>query len=209
LRQAISCSSGVFPSGSEDPLGPDRAIIPDSWQNSIEEEPMALISTVSVRQPAKDDLVASSFTVAGVGAGFEGTVGLRVLDPRGKVLARGSAQSTGGMAGVGEFVARLEVASPPRAGTRLTVQAFGDNPGLPDEGPDPGFDLVEVEVIMFPDLRGWLLYKVERGDTLTGIVAKVKDLTRTTVKQIVAANPRITDPDLIGVGWKLRIPQRG
>lgn len=91
----------------------------------------------------------------------------------------------------------------------MTLQAFGDNPGLPDEGPAPGFDLFEVEVIMFPDLRGWLLYKVERGDTLKGIGAKTRDFGRTTVKQIVAANPRITDPDVIEAGWKLRIPQHG
>jgi nucleoid-associated protein YgaU len=113
------------------------------------------------------------------------------------------------MAGVGEFVTTVTVPSPPRAGTRLTLQAFGDNPGLPDEGPSPGFDLFEVEVIMFPDLRGWLIYKVERGDTLTGIVRKVRDFTRTTVRQIVAANPQITDPDVISVGAKLRIPQQG
>lgn len=169
---------------------------------------MAIITTVRVRQPAKDELVGSTFKVAGVGAGFEGTVGLRVLGPRGRELARGSAQSAGGMAGVGEFVATVTVPSPPRAGTRLTLQAFGDNPGLPDEGPSPGFDLFEVEVIMFPDLRGWLIYKVERGDTLTGIVRKVRDFTRTTVRQIVAANPQITDPDEIKVGAKLRIPQQ-
>jgi len=170
---------------------------------------MGIITTVRVRQPAKDELVGSTFTVAGVGAGFEGTIGLRVLGPRGRELARGFAQSAGGMAGVGEFVTTVTVPSPPRAGTRLTLQAFGDNPGLPDEGPAPGFDLFEVEVIMFPDLHGWLIYTVERGDTLTGIVPKVRNFTRTTVRQIVAANPRITDPDEISVGWKLRIPQQG
>ncbi len=27
-----------------------------------------------------------------------------------------------------------------------------------------------------------------------------------TVNQIVAANPRIEDPDVIQVGWRLRVP---
>ena len=170
---------------------------------------MGIISDVRVRQPAKDDLVGREFVVTGVGAGFEGTVGLRLLNQRGTVLAHGSAQSTGGMAGVGEFTTRLKVAKPPRAGTRLTLQAFGDNPALPDKGPRPGFNLREVSVIMFPDLRGWLLYKVESGDTLTGIVRKTRGFGRSSVSQIVAANPRITDPDHIEVGWKLRIPMRG
>ena len=169
---------------------------------------MALISDVRVRQPAKDDLVGRRFLVAGVGAGFEGTIGIRLLGPKGRVLAQGFAQSSGGGIGVGEFATSLEVEHPPRAGTRLTLQVFGDNPGLPDEGPSPGFHLREVPVIMFPDLQGWLLYRVEPGDTLTGIVRKHRDLVRTSVSQIVAANPRITDPDHIEVGWRLRIPLR-
>lgn len=164
---------------------------------------MAILSNIKVRHPAKNDLVGREFTVTGVGSGFEGTIGIRVLNRNGKVLAESFAQSSGGMAAVGEFSTRLAVPTPPRAGTRLTLQVFGDNPG---PGPQPGNDLREVEVVMYPDLHGWLLYRVESGDTLTGIVRMARDFGRTTVPQVVAANPRITDPDLIKVGWKLRIP---
>jgi nucleoid-associated protein YgaU len=59
---------------------------------------------------------------------------------------------------------------------------------------------------MYPDLTGWLLYRVENGDTLTGIVRKARDFGRTTVPQILAANDQITDPDKIQTGWRLRIP---
>ena len=59
---------------------------------------------------------------------------------------------------------------------------------------------------LLPGSRGFLLYRVESGDTLTGIVRKLKDFTKVTVKQVVAANPRIEDPDVIVTGWRLRIP---
>ena len=117
---------------------------------------MGVITDVRVRQPAKDDLVGGRFLVAGVGNGFEGTIGIRLLDGRGRVLAEDSAQSTGWDGCSGRVSTRVTVSSPPRDGTRLTVQVFGDNPGLPDEGPSPGFNLREVEVIMFADLQGWL-----------------------------------------------------
>jgi nucleoid-associated protein YgaU len=107
------------------------------------------------------------------------------------------------MAALGEFTTTMTVKSPPRAGTPLTLQVFGDNPG---PGPGPGSDVRSVEVVMYPNLTGWLLYRVERGDTLTGIVRKARDFGRTTVAQIVAANEQIEDPDLIQVGWRLRIP---
>jgi nucleoid-associated protein YgaU len=83
------------------------------------------------------------------------------------------------------------------------LQVFGDNPG---PGPQPGTNLREVEIVIYPDLIGWLLYRVEKGDTLTGIVRKARDFGRTTVPQIVAANAQIKDPDVIQTGWQLRIP---
>ncbi len=165
---------------------------------------MGLMTDVRVRQPRRDDLVGDRFVVAGIGSGFEGTIGIRVLGPRGRVVGEDSAQSSGGGIGVGDFAARVRITDPPRAGTRLTVQVFGDDPS--GEGSAPGFDLREVEVICFPGSRGYLLYRVEAGDTLTGIVRTLKDLTHVSVKQVVAANPRIEDPDLIVTGWRLRIP---
>ena len=122
---------------------------------------MGILSDIRVRQPAKGDLVGRRFTVSGIGTGFEGTIGMRVLNRAGKVIGRGFAQSTGGMALIGEYSATLEVKRPPRAGARVTLQVFGDNPGLPDEGPSPGFNLREVEVISFADLQGWLVYRVD------------------------------------------------
>ena len=69
---------------------------------------MGIVTDVRVRQPAKDQLVGRRFLVAGVGAGFEGTIGMRLLGPQGRVLATGSAQSAGGGFGVGEYSTHAE-----------------------------------------------------------------------------------------------------
>ena len=164
---------------------------------------MGIISDVRLRQPAKGDLIGREFTVTGIGTGFEGTIGMRLLNRAGKVVGEGFAQSSGGMGALGEFTTTFQVKKPPRAGTPLRLQVFGDNPG---PGPGPGSDVREVEVIMFPDLFGWLLYRVERGDTLTAIVRMARDFGKTSVAQIVAANARVTDPDVIKAGQTLRIP---
>ena len=105
------------------------------------------------------------------------------------------------MALIGEYGATLKVRKPPRAGTRVTLQVFGDNPG-PGSRKRPARGRGDH----VPDLVGYLFYRVEKGDTLTGIARKARDFGRTTVAQIVAANPQIEDPDLIQTGWKLRIP---
>jgi hypothetical protein len=68
---------------------------------------MGLITDVRVRRPANDDLVGRRFEVVGIRSGFEATIGMRLLSPKGRVIGTGSAQSTGGGIGVGEFSAGL------------------------------------------------------------------------------------------------------
>ncbi len=73
---------------------------------------MGILSDIRVRQPAKSDLVGKEFTVSGIGTGFEGTIGMRVLNRAGKVIATGFAQSSGGMAAIGEFSTTLQGEEP-------------------------------------------------------------------------------------------------
>ncbi|GAB3991819.1 Gmad2 immunoglobulin-like domain-containing protein [Nocardioides marmoraquaticus] len=160
---------------------------------------MGLRGDVRVRQPARDDLVGRRFVVAGIGSGFEGTIVVRVLQGS-RVVGETSAQSSGGGVAIGEFVAEVELDRSPRPGTRLTVEVGGDS------GDGPPTNLRRVEVICFPQLTGWLLWRVERGDTLSRIVREVSDLGRTTVAQVVAANPAISDPDVIRPGQLVRVP---
>lgn len=160
---------------------------------------MGLRGDIRVRQPAKDDLVGRRFVVAGIGSGFEGTVVVRVLQGA-QVVASTSAPSSGGGIAIGEYVAEVELDRSPRPGTRLVVEVGGDS------GDGPPTNLRRTEVICFPGLTGWLLWRVGSGDTLTGIVRQVADLGRTTVAQVVAANPAVTDPDVIRPGQLLRVP---
>ncbi len=45
---------------------------------------MGVVTDVRLRQPRANDLVGDRFVVAGIGAGFEGTIGIRVLGPSGR-----------------------------------------------------------------------------------------------------------------------------
>ena len=169
---------------------------------------MGVITDVRVRQPAKDDLVGRRFVVAGVGNGFEGTIGIRVLDGRGRVLAEGSAQSSRWHGRRGGVLHPVTVRSPPRDGTRLTVQVFGDNPGLPDEGPSPGFNLREVEVIMFATCG---LAALPGRVAATRSPRSCGSCATSRVRRSRRSWPpirRITDPDVVRVGQRLRIPQK-
>lgn len=170
--------------------------------------------SVQVRHPAPHDLVADTFTVAGVGTGFEGTVGWRLLDSRGRRVKEGGTQA-GGMAVMGEISFSINLAGHgmPANESALILQVFGDNPGLPDEGPDPGFDVNSIPVTAASQLVdgyvGFQLYTVKPGDWLSKI-ASGQQFGSTTAHAIFAANrDQLDDPDLIHPGQVLRIPLGG
>ena len=102
---------------------------------------MGLTTDVRVRQPANGDLVGRRFVVVGVGAGFEGTIGIRLLNPAGKVIGTGAAQSAGGGLGVGEFSTTLTVDRPPRAGTHAPWRSSATTRACPRRGRAPASTL--------------------------------------------------------------------
>ena len=58
-----------------------------------------------------------------------------------------------------------------------------------------------------PARKGWVMYTVQPGDTLSGIALKFYgDASRDSYMKIARAN-NIANPDLIKVGQKLQIPR--
>ncbi len=160
---------------------------------------MPLVDTVEVRQPARDDVVGRAFVVAGVGGGFEGTLQVRVTaDDR--EVARTFVTSRAGGVGAGDFSGEVRLDARVPDGTRLVVRVTADRGGPGDRDAD------RVTVTCFPHATGFLVHEVERGDTVTGVLRGLADLTVAGVDDVVAANPALTDPDVIEVGQRLTIP---
>ncbi len=161
---------------------------------------MPLVDTVEVRQPARDDVVGRAFTVAGVGGGFEGTLQVRVSDGD-REVARTFVTSRAGGIGAGDYTGEVRLDERVPDGTRLVVRVTADRAGGPG-----GRDQDRVAVICFPRATGFLRHEVTQGETLTGVLRGLAGLTGATVEDVVAANPALTDPDVIQVGQRLTIP---
>ncbi len=164
---------------------------------------MGILSDIRVRQPAKSDLVGKEFTVSGIGTGFEGTIGMRVLNRAGKVIATGFAQSSGGMAADRGVQYDAEGQEPTASGYAGHAAGLRGQPGAGTgtrERPARGGADHVPRPVRLPALPG------REGRHADRHRRKARDFGKTTVPQIVAANSQIKDPDLIQTGWKLRIP---
>ena len=166
--------------------------------------------SVQVRHPLPGDVVRDRFNVAGIGTGFEGTVGWRLLDHAGNELAGGGAQA-GGMASMGDFSFEVNLgAADASAAATVRLEVFGDNPGLPDEGPEPGFDVNAIPLVrgqaILPGYFGFWLHPVQEGETLTSI-ASAQYGGESSADAIFAANrDQLSDAGLIKPGQVLRVP---
>ncbi len=161
-----------------------------------------MIRLIEVRQPRAHDLVAATFTIAGFGTGFEATVLWRLVQDD-TVLSEGPVRGVGSNGVLDDFGHAVSVDGSVQArGAHVVLEVFGDDAS--GEHP-PGTDLNEVPVTLFTGLRGWRLYEVVRGDTLSAIARDQGQGTR--VGDVFEANrDLLTDPDRILPGQVLRVP---
>ena len=122
---------------------------------------------------------------------------------RRRLVVRGLVQGVGSMGVIQDFGHDVQLpASANARGEHVVLQVFGDDPS--SENP-PGTDLNEVTVTLFTGLRGWRLYEVVRGDTLSAIARDIGGNIR--FQDVFEANRDVlTDPDEIFPGQVLRIP---
>jgi hypothetical protein len=161
------------------------------------------VRDIDVRQPREDDVLGSTFALAGIATAFEGTVIWR-LQVGAETIDSGSIQA-GSMGVMTDFakMIKLDVGTRPRP---AVLEVFGDNPGLPEHGPSPGTSLNSIPVILVPGARGFVECEVKAGDTLSEIALE-SPFGRSSVEAIMVANAElIKDPDHIEIGWRLRVP---
>jgi LysM domain/Immunoglobulin-like domain of bacterial spore germination len=160
-----------------------------------------MVRLIEVRQPQEHDLIGRTFTIAGFGTGFEATVSWRVVAQ--DVLGEGRLKGVGSMGVIDDFGDDVSlVPSALARGAHVVLEVFGDDAS--GQNP-PGPDLNRINVTLFTELRGWRLYEVVRGDSLTKIAHEQGQ--GTTAGDVFEANrDTVTDPDRIFPGQVLRVP---
>lgn len=157
---------------------------------------------IKVLQPQPFDLVDQRVQVAGVGSGFEATIGLRVRDGQSRQIAR-TFVNAGGTGVLGNFQAQVELdAVPPTADGFVEVFDAG--------GADVPANMVVVPVVFGENLVGgyfgFALHTVVPGDTLSGIAQDAYGDASQYLRVFAANRNQLSDPNLIRPGQQLRVP---
>jgi nucleoid-associated protein YgaU len=163
---------------------------------------MTMYPSVKVLQPQPFDLVDQWVQIAGVGTGFEATIGLRVRDGNSRELAR-TFVNAGGTGVLGNFQAAVELpAVPPTADGFVEVFDAG--------GGDVPASMVVVPVVFGESLVagyfGFATRVVVPGDTLSGIAQEFYGDASQYLRIFAANRNQMSDPNLIFPGQQLRVP---
>lgn len=164
---------------------------------------MAMYPAIKVQQPEPFDIVDRRVLIAGVGIGFEATIGLRIRDGNSAQLVR-SFVTTGGAGALANFQAAVDL-----PGTPPTPDGFVE---VFDAGGDdvPG-NMVVVPVVfgenLVPGYYGFSLRTVVPGDTLSGIAQEAYGDASLYLRIFAANRNQVSDPNLIFPGQQLRVPQ--
>jgi nucleoid-associated protein YgaU len=157
---------------------------------------------IKVLQPQPFDIVDQRVQIAGVGSGFEATIGLRVRDGNSAQLAR-TFVNTGGTGVLGNFQAAVELPGVPETPDGF-VEVFDAG------GADVPANMVVVPVVFGEHLVGgyfgFTLRTVVHGDTLSGIAQEAYGDASQYLRVFQANRNQVSDPNLIFPGQQLRVP---
>jgi hypothetical protein len=163
---------------------------------------MTMYPRMKVLQPQPFDIVDQQVQIAGVGSGFEATIGLRVRDGNSQELVR-TFVTTGGTGVLGNFQAAVQLPGVPDTAEGF-VEVFDAG------GADVPANMVVVPVVFGENVVagyfGFALRTVVPGDTLTGIALEAYGDASEYLRIFVANRNQVSDPNLIFPGQQLRVP---
>ena len=163
---------------------------------------MTMYPRIKVLQPEPFDLVDQRVQVAGVGSGFEATIGLRVRDGDSRQIAR-TFVNTGGTGVLGNFQAEIELDEVP-----VTPDGFVEV--FDAGGADVPANMVVVPVVFGENLiggyYGFAVHTVVQGDTLSGIAQEAYGDASQYLRIFAANRNQLSDPNRIFPGRQLRVP---
>ena len=163
---------------------------------------MTMYPLIKVLQPQPFDLVDQQLQVAGVGTGFEATIGLLVRDGESRQIAR-TFVNTGGTGVLGNFQVAVDLDEVPATPDGF-VEVFDAG------GADVPANMVVVPVVfgenLIPGYYGFALRTVVQGDTLSGIAEEAYGDASQYPRIFAANRNQLSDPNLIFPGRSLRVP---
>lgn len=114
--------------------------IEDFWgHGGLSEQPLRqeedfIVAPIVVWEPLDGARVGDSVRIEGTASVFEGTVGIRLADERGEIVASTTTTASEGGPGRGDFEATVPIASPPAEPQRWRLEVFESSPE--EEAPD-------------------------------------------------------------------------